>query len=157
MLVPKTGDGVLYYLCLYHYVLVLIHRIICICFFHVTSQSVQHLRWLELITSSLHAVHLARLLKLDTLPPFFYYELLVTHIIGRWSSEAVDDDAITWYMELKEEDGIHNGLQVSFHMLHYIFCSRSRAIARARSSQLVRPWVTLNTMQLNEWADDNLF
>ena len=28
-------------------------------------------------------------------------------------------------MELKEEDGIHDGLQVSSHMLHYIFCSRS--------------------------------
>ena len=30
--------------------------------------------------SSLYTVHLARLLKLDTLPPFFYYELLIVPV-----------------------------------------------------------------------------
>ena len=38
---------------------------------YVASQSIQHLRLLQVITSSLYAVSLAKLLKLDTLPPLF--------------------------------------------------------------------------------------
>ena len=76
ILVSKREDSALYYLCLYWYVLASINRLHTHCF-HVASQSIRHLRWLQVITSSLYAVCLARLLKLDTLSPFFYYELLV--------------------------------------------------------------------------------
>ena len=41
------------------------HRFICACF-HVASQSVQHLRWLQVITSSLYTVYLARLATMHT-------------------------------------------------------------------------------------------
>ena len=50
-------------------------ELIC-AYFHVASQILQHLSWLQVISSSLFLVHLAKLMKLDTLPPFFYYELL---------------------------------------------------------------------------------
>ena len=48
-------------------------QIIYACF-HIASQSVQHLRWLLVIT---YVVHLAKLMKLDTLPSVLYYELLL--------------------------------------------------------------------------------
>ena len=42
------------------------------------SQSIQHLRWLQVIISSLYEVRLVRLMKLDTLPDFFYYDFLLS-------------------------------------------------------------------------------
>ena len=71
----KTEDGGLYRLCLYWYGLVLIHRIHTSCF-HVVKQSTSKVIIGHYVTT-LHTVHVARLLKLDTLPPFFYYELYI--------------------------------------------------------------------------------
>ena len=74
ILVSNREDGALYYLCFID-VLASINRLHTHCF-HAASQSIRHLRWLQVVTSSFYTVCLARLLKLDTLSPFFYYELL---------------------------------------------------------------------------------
>ena len=108
MLVPKTADVVLHYLCLYRYVLVSINRVTHVCF-HVASQSIIRAHYVITLCSAF-----GQTIEDGYSSSLLLYELLVTHITGRWSSKAVDD-VINWRMELKENDGIYGGLQVSSH------------------------------------------
>ena len=95
MLVSQTGDGALYYLWVYQYVLILINRVLLSC--RKSKHSIPKVITDHYIITLRSA---ARLLKLDILSPFFYYELLPIGIIPNISGSQ-----LTTYLMINKNAG----------------------------------------------------